>query len=95
LTDVLEIAALKKLVGLDCSTPKCAANAYATGRLVRSLLIGWTLEAYCPDCRDQMHVGSQVIAALAESLLPLSDLERERLARTWVASRIGSCQPWR
>jgi hypothetical protein len=95
LTDFIEVAALRKLVGLDCSTPKCAANAYATGRLLRSKVIGWTLEAYCPDCSDSMHIGSSVIDALAESLLPLSDLERERLARTWVAPRLGTCQPWR
>jgi len=96
-TDVIMVEALKELRGVDCSTPKCRANAFGTGRLLQRELLGkpyWTMEFHCPDCGDPMEVWAPSIQELADRLEGAVESEREAIARLWLAGR-GGPKPWR
>ena len=78
--------ALRDLRGVDCPVPRCCANAYATGRLLRArgtCRDHWYLETHCLDCGETTLTGSMRVDALANAALA-ADEQRDAIARAWV-----------
>jgi hypothetical protein len=98
LTLAFDCPALKQLRGVDCSTPKCFANAHGTGRIMRGELAGqavFHVEFDCPDCGSLMHVHSADVDRLVEELAVAPAGKRDSIAERWVAPRIGDVHPCR
>lgn len=94
-----ECAPLRRLKGVDCSTPKCRANAYGTGRIFTDGRLHY-VEFMCPDCDDPMLIGAPDVDDLALELAGASPEEHELIVTRWVKPRIGdvhpcSPRPWR
>jgi hypothetical protein len=91
--EMLEVAALKHLIRIDCSTSRCASNARGTGRFLRS---GehWYLEVYCPECSSPMHVTSRAADALAHDLMAATPGDRDQIADRWIRARADHRRPW-
>jgi hypothetical protein len=95
-TVMFESPILKELTGVDCSTPKCLANAFGTGRILRDLASpAYYVEFYCPDCETEMHVNSRDVDALAAELMAARPSQQASILRRWVTPRIGDVHPCR
>jgi hypothetical protein len=95
---VFEFPELRRLRGVDCTTPKCCANAYGTGQIVRSespRLLLWSIAFHCPDCDDEMLIGSPAVDALVAQLLAEAPARHAEIVAQWVAPRIGDAHPCR
>jgi hypothetical protein len=93
-TLAFELAALRRLRDVDCSTSRCFANAYGTGRIMTHRDRHF-VEFACPDCGDRMLVGSPDVDGFVRELANATPEEHENIANRWVDPRVGQKHPCR
>jgi hypothetical protein len=86
---------LREIRGIDCSTPKCLANAYCTGRVVWETSGQIWLETECADCQACNLHATPATQRLGDALVDAHPDAREALIREFVRSRPAGAHPLR